>query len=303
MVRSYIEENNIPFSNKIQFFREVFYFIFILFKKIYFFLLIIVCFIFLNMYHNNSNKFNFLISTVDYSTRPFVFISAKIENFFIKSYEFFSKVAFVYEMNEKLINENIELKQEILNLEITKRENFEFKEILNFTNKYNIFNYITANVNVINKNHFIHRLKINIGKEDYDLEENDIVLNSQGYFVGRVVDVRKKGADILLISDITSKIPAILNSSRTKVILAGNNSEYLDINYFLNNKNSIIEGEKVFTTNDGNSLAEGLYIGKIVRKNDKYMVKLNKNFHLLNSVVIMKKNNNSIKAISYKINF
>ena len=70
---------------------------------------------------------------------------------------------------------------------------------------------------------FANSFVINAGSGD-NVEKGQAVLNDQG-FVGRVSVVAKHSARVLLANDINSRVPIIIENTRTRGILAGGNTQ------------------------------------------------------------------------------
>ena len=56
------------------------------------------------------------------------------------------------------------------------------------------------------------------------------VINNWG-MIGRVIEVGKKSARVLLVTDINSQIPVYFEKSKHKAIVIGNNSDLLEVKY------------------------------------------------------------------------
>lgn len=175
---------------------------------------------------------------------------------------------------EELVNakkENVVLKEELEKLRSfyikslnIHQENKELREILNFvTAKSSTFKV----ARVIGRSHQVFNQKafIDAGK-NRGLKDGSIVTGNRGV-IGRVDEVYEDKSRLLLLNDASSRIPVITSKTRTRGILAGNNSGLMEILYLP--KNHMIEvGDTVFTSGDGDTLPPGLLVG-VVKKVDK----------------------------------
>ena len=86
-------------------------------------------------------------------------------------------------------------------------------------------------------------------------------------FVGRIVDVNFFSSRVLLVSDLNSKIPVIIEPSGHHAILSGHGTnkpilEYLPENY------TIQDGDKVYTSGKEGIFSPGIPIGEIIIEKD-----------------------------------
>jgi len=101
---------------------------------------------------------------------------------------------------------------------------------------------------------------------------------------GRVATVGYRSARILLITDINSRVPVLIESSRDRAILSGDNSGMPRL-IFLPANASIKAGDRVVTSGHGGVFPPGLQVGQIVSSSDGVMrVKPNVSFDQLEFV-------------------
>lgn len=80
--------------------------------------------------------------------------------------------------------------------------------------------------------------------------------------VGRVQDVGERVSRIMLLTDINSRLPILIERTRDQAVLAGNNSDQPDINY-LPRDADIKLGDHVVTSGIGGAFPPGLPIGEV----------------------------------------
>ena len=171
--------------------------------------------------------------------------------------------------NKKLIAENEKLRSFYIKAINITQENKDLRDIVNFIGLRST-RYKTAYV--IGKSHQLYNRSLFIGAgKDNDIEIDDVVLGKNSV-IGRITEVAKDKSRILLLWDINSRIPIITSRSRTRGILAGDNTNIMKILY-LNKKHNIAVGDMVFTSGDGESMQPGLLAG-IVTKVNKQQVEV-----------------------------
>jgi rod shape-determining protein MreC len=120
--------------------------------------------------------------------------------------------------------------------------------------------FITARVIADTGGAFVHSMLINAGSRE-GVRKGQAVISGE-VLVGRIADVGLRSARILLVTDINSRIPAVVESSRTKAILAGDNTDRPRLNYVSGNP-GIAPGDRVVTSGDGNAFPPGMPIGTV----------------------------------------
>jgi rod shape-determining protein MreC len=243
--------------------------------------------LFLLFYHREGYNFDSKIrNSIAYQLQPFFFIVKNISLALENSKAWLTSLWSLKRDNIRFQRENFDLRLKLLEFELIQSENSELRGILDLVSQNYSDNYTIKKINTVGANGIIHSLRFSLDKND-NIAEHDLVLDKYGNLVGRVINVSDSAAEILLISDYTSKIPAKLENSRIKVILGGNGGNILDINYFFNNEQSIIYGENVYTSDDGNILQEGILIGRVMKMDKKCAVKINSDLASLNFVVVV----------------
>lgn len=85
--------------------------------------------------------------------------------------------------------------------------------------------------------------------------------------VGHIVEVGERSARLLLLTDINAKIPVMLEGSRTRAILTGDNKDRPKLNYVAGNP-SIATGDRVVTSASGAAFPPGIPIGVVASTTD-----------------------------------
>lgn len=80
--------------------------------------------------------------------------------------------------------------------------------------------------------------------------------------VGRVQDVGERVSRVMLLTDINSRLPILIERTRDQAVLSGNNSDQPDINY-LPRDADIKVGDHVVTSGVGGAFPPGLPVGEV----------------------------------------
>lgn len=112
---------------------------------------------------------------------------------------------------------------------------------------------------------FVRSMLINAGRRD-NLAKGQAAMTGQG-LAGRVTAVGLRSARILLITDINSRVPVIVQASRDRAILAGDNSQLPRL-VFLPSNASVNSGDIVVTSGHGGIFPAALPVGRIIRSDD-----------------------------------
>lgn len=88
------------------------------------------------------------------------------------------------------------------------------------------------------------------------------VINLYG-LVGRVYETGRRSARVLLLTDLNSRVPVMVDRSNARAILIGDNSEYPRLEYLGRNPD-IEEGDRIVSSGDDGVLPRGLPIGRAV---------------------------------------
>lgn len=98
--------------------------------------------------------------------------------------------------------------------------------------------------------------------------KGQIALDERG-LVGRVTEIGSRSARVLLITDLNSRVPVTLETSRGRAILAGTNGARPRLTYWPEGVVPV-EGERVVTSAEANAFPAGLPIG-VVRYNANHV--------------------------------
>ena len=195
-----------------------------------------------------------------------------------------SNIINTYNINNELIKENENLKIIANKIIVLQSENKELKKLLSISNEIK-YKFITAKIISKSNLSFIRSSILMSGKKDNILLSSPVIYNKT--LLGYINEVGFNSSRVLSLTDINVKAPAVILGKDLKVILAGNNSKYLDILNYLD-ISSLKSGDKVFTSGDGNMYPAGLYIGKVkIKLNGSFVVEPAENLNNLSYVQII----------------
>ena len=125
--------------------------------------------------------------------------------------------------------------------------------------------YIAARVIGDSGGAFVRSMLINAGSRD-GLAKGQAAMTGH-VLVGRVTAVGLRSARILLITDINSRVPVLVQSSRDRAILAGDNGQVPRL-AFLPSNASVNSGDIIVTSGHGGIFPAGLPVGRVSRSED-----------------------------------
>jgi rod shape-determining protein MreC len=168
-------------------------------------------------------------------------------------------VANVKAENERLRQENAKLMRWQFVATEMENENTRLRDLLKFA-PVGKESYTSARVAIDNSGPYVKSVIINAGAAN-GVESDLAVINENG-LVGRVMDAGARTARVLLLTDMNSRVPVMTEKSRERAIVAGDNSDTLQMKY-LPQDSKISVGERVVTTSDGGVLPPGLPVGVV----------------------------------------
>ena len=184
-------------------------------------------------------------------------------------------IAAVRAQNEQLRGENEKLR-DWYNLALRMQsENRSLKDLLNMKQDAEI-NYVTARVIADSGSAYVHSVMVEIPQNFQGSRQNTsavkrgmAVLSGQG-LVGRVIDLDASNhyARILLVTDMSSRIPVLLENSRQRAVVAGDNSAALALDH-VPDQTPVEIGERVITSGYDGVFPAGLPVGRVTKMADK----------------------------------
>lgn len=138
-------------------------------------------------------------------------------------------------------------------------ENETLRQLLNVKASPEFF-FTTARVVTGSASIFSHTLLVSEGAQS-GISLDQAVITDEG-LVGRIIEVGQSSAQVLLITDINSRIPVQIEQTGEKAILVGDNSGRPLLN-LANDKIRPAIGQRIVTAGDGNVFPSGFVVGEI----------------------------------------
>jgi rod shape-determining protein MreC len=120
--------------------------------------------------------------------------------------------------------------------------------------------YVTARVIGNSGGGYVRTVMVN-GGADRGLARGQAAITGDG-LVGRLTEVGSRAARVLLITDLNSRIPVVIESSHASAVLAGDNSGRPRLLY-VGQPNTIKIGDRILTSGEGGIFPPGLPVGVI----------------------------------------
>ena len=166
-----------------------------------------------------------------------------------------------YKKNEIELNK---LKEKKLNNDFLILENYKLRELINETIQSED---VYAKVLVDKDSPYLKSIVINKGSKD-NVKIGMAILD-KSYLVGKIIEVNYTNSRALLLSDLNSKIPVLLEPIDIHAVLSGTGKNYGVIEYTKDEYKQKINGNEmiVYTSGYGGLFKPGLPVGKINTNN------------------------------------
>ena len=176
-----------------------------------------------------------------------------VENFFV-----------VYQENRLLREENALLVQWVQEARRLGVENATLRAQLEYVpDKRSQF--VTARVVADAGGTFFHSLLINAGARQFIRRGQAVIW--QGGLIGRIAEVGERSSRVLLMTDINSRIPVVVESTGDRAIVRGDNSAH-PVLQFLPRNSPISPGDRIVTSGHGGVYPPGLLVGAVAQTSD-----------------------------------
>ena len=209
---------------------------------------------------------------VSFPSKGFKIVASTVEDHII-----------VFNENIKLKEENAQLKEQIYDPSFLILENKQLRQLLDeqVTSSANL---VSSRVILDKQSPYLNSFIINSGS-NREIKNGMAVLDGKN-FVGRIVDVNFFSSRVLLVTDLNSKIPVIVEPSGYHAILSGHGKSEPTLEYLPKN-HKVQLGNKVYTSGKEGIFAPGIPIGEVNFRNGKIVVLL---FSELNQIIFVNVN-------------
>jgi len=167
--------------------------------------------------------------------------------------------------NQRLVEEKARLLQWQAAARKLDAENKSLRQLLNFVADPQA-SFISARVIADTGGAFANSAVINAG-ERVGVRKGQAAITGDG-LVGRVTDVGARSARVLLISDLNSRIPVVIQSSQALAILAGDNSQRPRLIHLAPGA-LVSQGDRIVTSGHGGAFPPGLPVGVVASVSDR----------------------------------
>ncbi len=164
--------------------------------------------------------------------------------------------------NEALRAENAALRNQLVLLEEARIENETLRRQLAFKSAVPNFQLLSAEVVGQDSSNFLQFIIIDRGAAD-GVRRGMPVLAAEG-LVGRVQEVSVNSAKVLLITDPSSSVAALIQRTRATGVVQGQLGDDMVMRY-LSPDSPVMPGDVVLTSGLGGNFPKRLVIGKVVR--------------------------------------
>ncbi len=206
---------------------------------------------------------------------------------FHASVDFVSNVSGMAELraeNAKLQAENARLREWYQTALILQSENQSLKDLLNLKVEPH-FEFVSTRILSDAGNAFVKSVLAGAGTTD-GVKKNQPVISGEGV-IGRIVETGSNVSRVLLLTDFNSRVPVMIEGSRQRAILSGNNTS-LPMLKHIQQDTLIEDGMRVVTSGHGGLFAPGLPVG-VVQKTagNRYAVKLHADMNRVSHIRIL----------------
>src|SRR6202030_434074 len=165
----------------------------------------------------------------------------------------------VYRDNLRLAEENERLlgwQQVAMRL---SAENAELRDLSKLVSEPAI-SFVTARATADSGGAYARSVMVNAG-HDNGVARGQAALTGEG-LVGRVSEIGSRAARVLLITDLNSRVPVVVDGTRQRAIVAGDNSARPSLRY-VDAGGTIRIGDRIVTSGQGGVFPPGLPVGVV----------------------------------------
>lgn len=191
--------------------------------------------------------------------------------------DFFLNFSEVKAQNKKLISKNQELEDKLLSYSDLKEENDRLREVLNFEEERNNYNYIACDIIGYSGGNFLDGYIVNKGK-NASIQKGMIVIAAQG-LVGQVTSVGENWNIVQSLANENIAVSVMVESTRETGYIKGfkdSQNRNLAKVYDLPMDSEVKEGDVIMTSGVGMLYPKEIKIGEVVSvEEDKIKVMKN----------------------------
>ncbi|MEM9967166.1 MAG: rod shape-determining protein MreC [Pseudomonadota bacterium] len=197
-----------------------------------------------------------------------------------------------FQSYQRLVEQNRELRNELRQMQAWKEAALQLEQEnarlldLNNVRLDPRLTYITGVVLADSGSPFRQSVLLNVGARD-GLLDGWATMDGIG-LVGRISGVAENTSRVILLTDASSRIPAVIQPSGQRAIIAGDNSAAPPID-FLENPDLVRPGDRVVSSGDGGVFPAGLLIGQVAADpNGRLRVRLSADYERLEFLRVLR---------------
>jgi rod shape-determining protein MreC len=170
----------------------------------------------------------------------------------------------IYDNYKNLESELETLKKKELTNNFLIMENEKLRELINESINSN---EILAKVLIDKESPFLKSIILNKGSKDK--LQIGMAVADEVYLVGKIIEVNYTNSRVLLLSDLNSKIPVVLEPIGMQAVVSGTGGDVGKIQYTKEEYGAQIKNKKIiaYTSGQGGLFKPGLPVGKISKDN------------------------------------
>lgn len=238
-------------------------------KKFAIMLLFVIVFAFMLLNKTNNALIEKTSTTAGEIITPITEILVLPASLMLDGYDYLRSLRKIDEENQKLRTENRHLIIANAKNRALETENRILSEMLNYVVPPEA-DFITAKVVAEEGSAFAHSLTVYIG-DNRKVAKGQVALSDKGV-IGRVEEVGAKYAKIAMINNINSKISVMVEGSRIRGMMVGQNDIWPEL-VFLPLDAKINSGDRIITSGIGGVFPVGLPVGTVASI-DKNSIKI-----------------------------
>jgi rod shape-determining protein MreC len=231
--------------------------------------LIIASIILLSLEVVNSKSLNFVRSVIKDAVYRISFVASIPGDSIASAFTDIQNYFEVYEQYEIAKSKLQQLENQQNQVNYLKIENDKLKKIIDSSDIYN-YESVTTKVLVDKKSPFLKSVILNKGF-DSGFKKGMPILDGP-YFIGRITEVNYLSSRALLINDLNSKIPVIIEPMGYQAIMSGTGDK-LALLEFLPKNYQLEAGSVVYTSGTGGIFFPGIPIGRVELIEKKFHIK------------------------------
>jgi len=121
--------------------------------------------------------------------------------------------------------------------------------------------FITARIVGDSVSAYVRGALLNVGRKA-GVASGQAVVTGEG-LAGRIAEVGDNSARVLYVTDVNSRLPVLIERTRERAILAGDNSAQLRLT-LLQSVAGVQRGDRIITSGHGGSFPVGIPVGEVV---------------------------------------